>query len=60
MPFQDLAAEGVLESVNIGKWVASIAVLQKSGGRIRICANFSAGLNDILNSNQYPPQRPAE
>ncbi|XP_053692482.1 uncharacterized protein K02A2.6-like [Sabethes cyaneus] len=51
---QRLQALGILQPVDHSDWAAPIVVVRKPNGRVRICADFSTGLNDVLESNQCP------
>ena len=55
-----LVKENVLESVNISKWAAPIVVVPKPGGKVRICADLSTGVNQTLDINQYPLPKPTD
>ncbi|XP_011859382.1 PREDICTED: uncharacterized protein K02A2.6-like [Vollenhovia emeryi] len=45
---------GVIEPVTTSEYAAPLVAVKKRDGRVRICADYSTGLNDALESNQYP------
>ncbi|CAF5135502.1 unnamed protein product, partial [Rotaria socialis] len=49
-----LVHEGVLTLVNVAKWAAPIVIVPKPNGKVRICADFSTGVNQSLDIDQYP------
>lgn len=49
-----LEDSGVLSKVEFSEWAAPIVVVKKADGGIRICADFSSGLNDALETNRHP------
>lgn len=51
---QRLEDQGVISKINFSAWAAPIVVTKKANGNIRICADFSTGLNNVLESHNYP------
>ncbi|KHJ88656.1 reverse transcriptase, partial [Oesophagostomum dentatum] len=49
-----LVAEGVISPADHSEWAAPIVVVKKKNGKIRLCADFSTGLNDTLQLHQHP------
>lgn len=44
----------IISKVDFSAWAAPIVVTKKANGSIRICADFSTGLNNVLESHNYP------
>ena len=55
---QRLVSEGVLESISTTEWAAPIVVVPKASGKVRICADFSTGVNQALDIEKYPLPKP--
>ncbi|XP_029142978.1 uncharacterized protein K02A2.6-like, partial [Protobothrops mucrosquamatus] len=49
-----LQKSGVIQPVNYSPWAAPIVAVKKASGKVRICADFSTGLNTSLEDHQYP------
>lgn len=49
-----LEQSGIITPVQFSQFAAPIVIVKKSTGAIRICGDYSTGLNDQLESNHYP------
>ncbi|CAH8546802.1 unnamed protein product [Schistosoma rodhaini] len=55
-----LQKSGIIEPVNFSDWAAPIVIVKKPNGSIRLCADYSTGLNDALEDHQYPLPLPED
>ncbi|CAD5231829.1 unnamed protein product [Bursaphelenchus xylophilus] len=49
-----LLDNGTLKKVDTSEWASPIVVAKKPGGKIRLCADYSTGLNDALADIEHP------
>ncbi|XP_055632416.1 uncharacterized protein K02A2.6-like [Toxorhynchites rutilus septentrionalis] len=57
---QRLQNLGIHVPVDHSDWAAPIVVVRKPNSTVRICADFSTGLNNALEPNQYPLPLPED
>ncbi|XP_036334786.1 uncharacterized protein K02A2.6-like [Rhagoletis pomonella] len=55
-----LEDEGIISPINFSKWSAPIVVVKKASGDVRICRDYSTGLNDQLEPHTFPLPLPDE
>lgn len=55
---QRLQDRGWITPVDFSDWAAPIVVVRKSSGEVRLCGDYSSGLNDQLESHEYPIPTP--
>lgn len=55
-----LQQAGVIQPTNYSSWAAPIVMVKKANGKVRLCADFSTGLNDALDIHQYPLPAPED
>ncbi|XP_053699045.1 uncharacterized protein K02A2.6-like [Sabethes cyaneus] len=49
---------GIISLVDFSDWAAPIVSVRKPGGRVRVCADYSTGLNSMLEPHHYPLPSP--
>ena len=55
-----LEKAGILSKVISSEWVAPTVYVRKKSNQIRICVDFSPGLNAVLKDYHYPFPSPKE
>ena len=45
---------GVISRIEFSEWACPVVYVKKKNNKIRVCADFSTGLNDCLRNNTYP------
>ena len=55
-----LVKTGILTPVNYSEWAAPTVYVKKKSKEIRVCADFSTGLNEALQDHHYPLPSPEE
>ncbi|EGT51773.1 hypothetical protein CAEBREN_12621 [Caenorhabditis brenneri] len=49
-----LTQQGVLTPVDHSAWAAPVVIVKKKNGSIRMCADYSTGLNDSIEQHRHP------
>ncbi|XP_062541114.1 uncharacterized protein K02A2.6-like [Armigeres subalbatus] len=55
-----LQSLGIITPIDFSEWAAPIVAVRKPNGKVRICADYSTGLNEALEGNHYPLPTPEE
>ena len=55
-----LEKAGILSKTDISEWAAPTVYVRKKSYQIRVCTDFSPGLNQALKDPHYPLPRPEE
>lgn len=55
-----LEQSGIISPVQFSTYAAPIVVVKKSNGKIRLVGDYSTGLNDMLQSHEYPVPTPED
>ena len=55
-----LEENGVIKKVDYSEWASSTVYVKKKNNKIRVCADFSIGLNECLRDHTYPLPTPEE
>ncbi|KAI8119102.1 hypothetical protein CVS40_9413 [Lucilia cuprina] len=55
-----LEEEGVITPTNYSEWAAPIVTVRRSSGKIRICADYSTGLNENVEAHFHPLPLPED
>ncbi|XP_062558020.1 uncharacterized protein K02A2.6-like [Armigeres subalbatus] len=55
-----LQDKGIITPITYAEWAAPIVVVRKPDRTVRICADFSTGLNRALEANNYPLPLPED
>ncbi|XP_055903103.1 uncharacterized protein K02A2.6-like [Eupeodes corollae] len=58
--FNRLERLGVITPIDFSEWAAPIVAVRKANGNVRICPDYSTGLNDALQPHQHPLPLPEE
>lgn len=52
--------QGVIKPISYSQYAAPLVIVKKKDGHIRICVDYSTGLNDALEPHQHPLATPKE
>ncbi|XP_055714357.1 uncharacterized protein K02A2.6-like [Phlebotomus papatasi] len=55
---QRLQSSGIISPVEYSEWAAPIVVVKKPNGSLRICGDYSTGLNESVETNHHPIPEP--
>lgn len=55
---QRLQNSGIISPIDYSNYAAPIVIVRKPSGALRLCADYSTGLNDTLLSHHYPIPAP--
>ncbi|XP_055634140.1 uncharacterized protein K02A2.6-like [Toxorhynchites rutilus septentrionalis] len=59
-PNENNKKQEIISPIDYSDWAAPIVVVRKASGAIRICGDYSTGLNDALQPHQYPLPLPQD